>query len=284
MSDGPEGQTPPPPPSDGTPDAAPPPGAAPQPGAPPAAGTEKKKEGLSTIAWIGIGCGVLIVVMFAGCVAMGAMGLSWLRGRVAEFEADPAMASARIVVQTNPELELVASDDEARTLTVRNRETGETVTVDLQDIQQGRIRFESGDEEITMGFEEGAAEGEGSFAIRKKAGDTQFQVGAGGEENIPEWVPRYPDVAPAGTYFSRSGGEIAGGFTLETEDSLDDVIAFYAEALEDAGFTETSRTTSEVQGSRHASLSAESEGRTVSVVTSSQGAATQVVVTFSGEA
>lgn len=265
-------------PAGGAPDA---PGAGPGTGeAEKAAGGDAEKKGLSPLAWVGIGCGTLVVLFFAGCVVAGYMGMAWLGGIVGEFEDNPAMASAKMIVRTNPELELVSSDDEAGTLTIRNRETGETVTVDLQQIEEGRIRFESADEEITLGVESGE-EGEGGFTVEDKEGETRFRVGAGGDADIPDWVPRYPDVQPSGTSLMRSGDELNGGFTLETEDSVEDVIAHYREALEEAGFTESSYTTSQSGDRRNANLVAESGDRQVGIMASSDADTTQVVVTFS---
>lgn len=222
-------------------------------------GEGSEKKGLSPIAWVGIGCGGLAVLFFAGCLVAGYMGMAWIDGIVGEFADNPAMASAKMVVRTNPELELVSSDDEAGTLTIRNRETGEILTVDLEQIEQGRIRFETSDQD----------------------GETQYRIGSGSDEDIPDWVPRYPGVAPTGTSLMQSGGEISGGFSLETDDSVDDVISYYREALETAGFTETAHTTSQSGGTRNANLVAESGDRQVTVTATSDDGATQVVVAFS---
>lgn len=273
MPEGTDSTPVPPPPDDSRAEAGP--------AADPQGATEgAEKKGLSTLAWVGIGCGSLVVLTFAGCMVAAYMGMAWLGGVVQEFEENPAMASAKLIVRTNPELELVSSDDEAGTLTIRSRETGEMVTVDLDQIEQGRIRFESGGEEVTLGVEEGE-EGEGALTVRGKEGEAEFRVGGGGEENIPAWVPRYPEVEPAGTFFSQSGGEVSGTFTVETDDSVDDVIAFYRDALEEAGFTETAYTTSQAGGTRNANLVAESGNRQVGVMASSDDGTTQVVVTFS---
>lgn len=273
MTDGPE-QTPP----------SPPPGAPQGSTPPPPAGTAAKKKGLSPLAWVGIGCGGLLILGLIAFVIAAALGLSWLGGQVDEFEDNPAMASAKMLVRVNPELELVEADDEAGTLTVRNKETGEVVTVGLDEIEEGRIRFESGDgEEITVGLEEGE-EGEGAFTVRDQEGKTRMRIGAGGEEDIPAWVPRYPDVEAQGTYYSESGGEVSGGFTFETEDSVDDVVAYFEEAFADAGLEESSRTSSSAGGTRYSNLTAEGDGRTVSVMATGEEGATQVVVSFSAPA
>lgn len=248
---------------------------------PPPAGATPKKKGLSPLAWVGIGCGGLLLLAIIAFVIAGAIGLSWLGGKAKEFEDNPAMASAKMMVRMNPELELVEADDEAGTLTIRNKETGEVMTVGLDEIEEGRIRFESEDgEEITIGMEEGE-EGEGAFTVRDESGNTRMRIGAGGEQDIPVWVPRYEGAEAQGTYFSESGGEISGGFSFESGDSVDEVLANFAEAFEDAGLQETGRSSSQVGEGRYGNLNAEGGGRTVGVMATSEGETTQVVVTYS---
>lgn len=252
------------------------------PPSPPPAGATPKKKGLSPLAWVGIGCGGLLLLAIIAFVVAGAIGLSWLGGKAKEFEDNPAMASAKMMVRMNPELELVESDDEAGTLTIRNKETGEVMTVGLDEIEEGRIRFESEDgEEIIIGMEEGAEEGEGAFTVRDEEGNTRMRIGAGGEEDIPEWVPRYEGAAAQGTYYSESGGEVSGGFSFETADPVDDVLAYFAEAFAEAGLEETGRTTSQAAGARYGNINAEGGGRTVGVMATGEGETTQVVVSYS---
>lgn len=248
---------------------------------PPPAGAAPKKKGLSPLAWVGIGCGGLLLLAVIAFAIAGAVGLSWLTGKAKEFEDNPAMASAKMMVRMNPELELVEADDEAGTLTIRNKETGEVMTVGLDEIEEGRIRFESEDgEEITLGMEEGE-EGEGAFTVTDEEGNTRMRIGAGGEEDIPEWVPRYEGAEPQGTYFSQTDGEVSGGFSFETGDSVDDVLAYFAEAFAEAGLEETGRSSSQVGEGRYGTINGEGGGRTVGVMATSEGETTQVVVSYS---
>lgn len=269
MTNGPM-QTPPPPPTGGTP-----PGATP---APPA-----KKKGLSPLAWVGIGCGVIILLAIIAMVVAGAIGLHWLGGKAKEFQENPAMATAKMMVKADPDIELVEADDDAGTITVRNKKTGEVMTVGLDEIKEGKISFESNGEKMTMGVEEGE-DGKGALTVTDKEGKTQFRVGAGGEENIPDWVPRYRGVEPQGTYYSSSGGEINGGYSFETSDSVDDVVDYYRDALSDAGMTETGSSTSTAGGTRISNLSYEGGGRTVGLLVTSDGDKTNAIVSFSAKA
>lgn len=260
--------TPPPPPTGGTPYGATPP--------PPA-----KKKGLPPLAWVGIGCGALVLLVVIALAIAAAMGLSWLGGKAKEFEDNPAMAAAKLMVQANPEVELVEADDEAGTLTIRNKETGEVMTVGLDQVEQGRITFESDGETVTMGMEEGE-DGEGAFTVRDKEGKATFRVGAGGEDDIPAWVPRYEGVELQGTYFSSSGGEVSGGYSFETSKAPNDVLDWYRSALEEEGLSQTGSSNSSAGGSTFSNLTYEADGRTASVVvTGEEGGTTNVVVSYS---
>jgi VCBS repeat-containing protein len=260
-------QTPPPPPTGGPAYGAAPPSPA-------------KKKGLSPLAWVGIGCGVIVVLGLIVMVVAGALGMRWLGGKAKEFEANPAMAAAKLMVKANPEVELVEADDEAGTLTVRNKKTGEVVTVNLDEVEEGRISFEADGETTTMGMEKGE-DGEGSFTVRGADGKTRLRVGAGGEEDLPGWLPRYEGVTPQGTYFSASGGTVNGGYSFETADSVDDVIGYFRDELEDAGMTETGNSNTTSGSSRFSNVSYEGDGRTVTLVVTSDGDETNVIVSYS---
>ncbi len=255
-------QTPPPPPGGGS---AYTPGTAPQ------------KKGLSPLAWVGIGCGVILLI---GIVVAGVLG--WFAvSKAKEFAENPEMNAAKLIVRANPDVELVESDDEAGTLTIRNVETGEVTTVDVSEVKEGRLRFtdEEG-QEVSMGVEEGE-DGQGAFTLRDREGNETFRVGSGGEENIPEWVPRYEGVTVEGTMMNRTAEETSGAFNFETEDSVDTVLEHYKEALEQEGLTLTGQSDNRAGNGRFANLTFEADGRTVNVVVTTDGGLTNTVVTYS---
>ena len=142
-------------------------------GAPPV--PPKKK--VSPLVWVALGCVGLIVV--AGIITF-ATGAFFFKKVADKFEKNPAMAAAEMLVKMNPDVELVESDADAGTLTIRDKKTGEVVTVDMKDIEKGNIKFKKGNEEstITLGSsgEEGALtvtgkDGTATFRARAKAGE-----------------------------------------------------------------------------------------------------------------
>ena len=111
-------------------------------------GVARKKT--SVWAWVAIGC-VGIVVF--GAVAVGA-GLWWV-GRKAKAMAEDPTAVVEMIAAMNPDIEIVDRDAGNGKVTVRNKQTGETVTVDLDDIRQGKISFSSDEgEEATMSLDQ----------------------------------------------------------------------------------------------------------------------------------
>lgn len=51
------------------------------------------------------------------------------------------LEAAKHLLQANPDLEVANSDATAGTVTIRNKKTGETVTLSVEDIKQGRFKM-----------------------------------------------------------------------------------------------------------------------------------------------
>ena len=246
--------------------------------------TAQKKK-FSPIAWVMIGClGLLILV--GGCFAVttffAAKKAKDVFGVVADdFKDNPAMAAAEMFVKLNPELDLVESDDEAGTLTIRNRQTGEIATLDVSDVQEGRISFEQDGEEVTFGVSEDDS-GAGQITISGGDDETTIQMGTGGEGDWPEWLEPYPGTRPQSAYSTRTPDGLTGAFSMETDDSVGDVMDFYQEALADLGM-EPSVSNFSGPGGEGASLNAQTEDpqRSVGITINRQeGGPTNIVVTF----
>lgn len=239
-----------------------------------------EKKGMSPWAWVAIGCGVLVVLVF---VVLSA-GV-WFAGKkikdVAErFEDNPAKAAAEMVVKVNPELELVESDDDSGTMTIRFKETGEVATFDYSDIQEGRISFESA--EGKMSFDVTGAESGSLVTVETDEGEARFGVGDEAAE-MPAWLPAYPGAAsPESTYTASMEGMESGAFGFETADPPAAIFAYYRSQLEAAGFDIQEHTTSQGGTVMGGLLSATSESpeRSVNVVIGREGDTSQVSLQY----
>ncbi len=210
---------------------------------PPPGAPQPPKKGLGPLAWIGIGCGVIVVV---GFVVMAAGAYLFKTKVVDPFKANPGLAAAKLVVQANPDLELVSADDKAQTLTVHNKKTNETVTMNLDDVKNGRFKFSS--------------DGKGSASVDisqqgvtvnskdEKGQESTFVAGAGAPKDLPSWVPVYPGATVTGGMSSKNGQATSQLVSLSTNDSADRVIAFYSDQLKNNGLTVLQPTTLAVGG------------------------------------
>ena len=107
------------------------------------------KKGLPVWAWIGIGCGALMILVLV--VATGRIvAADKVKDVAADLEQNPARTIARGIIMANPELEEVSADDEAGTITIRNTKTGEIITVNYDDIAEGKLSFSTDKGEITV--------------------------------------------------------------------------------------------------------------------------------------
>src|SRR5712691_1946207 len=124
-------------------------------------GMPEPKKGGKLLIGIVIGCGGLIIVGILVFV-LGGFFL-WNKAKQAGLDPDliekkPALAIAKMMVAANPDVELVSVDDEKGLITVKDKKTGKTMTVNLEEAQQGKITFKDDDknEEVTL-----EAKGEG---------------------------------------------------------------------------------------------------------------------------
>jgi hypothetical protein len=148
------------------------------------------------------------------------------------MERNPGLATARAIVKLNPELEEVAVDEEAGTITVRNTKTGEEITVDFEDLKEGKLSFSSGDTSVTIDTSE-----EG-VSISGEEGGERLELSTGNQvtEDVPEWVPVWPDAELEGRSTMRHSGGLNGGFQLVAPVTTAEAVEFYRERLDAAGF------------------------------------------------
>lgn len=195
-----------------------------------------RTKGLSTLAWIGIGCGTLVVIIAVVMVVLGLFAAKKIQDVAGDldFEGNPEMAAARLLVRMNPEVEEVAADEEAGTLTIRHKPSGETVTVSIEDLKSGRFTFTTDEGKVTIGAE-GSIE-DGTISVTK--GDETWKLKTGVETTgeLPSWVPVVFGAEPESPHVVQSDGRISGGFQLAPSEPVAAVVEAYRSELEAAGF------------------------------------------------
>src|SRR4028119_1932331 len=107
---------------------------------PPPPGAPLSRAGICPLSCVGIGAGPILLL---GILAVGVGGYIFKKKVVDPATENPTMAAAEMIVRMNPDLELVSTDRENGTLTVKNKKDGEVVTLNASDIENGNFSIET---------------------------------------------------------------------------------------------------------------------------------------------
>jgi len=239
-----------------------------------------ERKGLHPLAWVGIGCGVILVIVVVAMMIGGFFLARTVKDVAGDFENNPGLAAAKLIVKASPELEEVETDEDAGTMTIRNTKTGELITVNFEDIKEGRFSWTADGDEVTVDLSEAE---DGTIKIESSDGEGfALTTGAAVTEEIPEWVPVYPGSEPETRGTMTTNDSINGNFSLSTDDTVAEVLEFYRNKLKEVGFQVTVNTYSggDNEGAMINSV-LEAENRNVIVVIGRDGGSTTVNVTYS---
>lgn len=203
---------------------------------PPPPGAAPAKKPVSPLVWVALGCGVLLIVVLLILVLGGFLVARKVKQIAGDFSDNPAMVAAKLIVAANPDLEVVSADEGAETITLRNKKTGEEITVDLEDVKKGRIHFKT-EEGKEVNVDVGEA-GDGSV-LRVESDEGHVVIGEAGAAQLPEWLPTYPGVSLRGTMSGSSRESTSGVWGFESSDPPHKVLDFYQRELEGKGFEVT---------------------------------------------
>ena len=245
--------------------------------APPAGPVTVQKT--SALVWIVGGCGALVVL----AAIAGGLTMYYLAHKAKQFAhgvgRNPALAAAKMMAAVNPDVEVVSTDEDKGTITVRDKKTGKLLTVNLQDAQKGKFVFEQDGQKVEV-----QAHGEGDKgSLELKSSEGSVKLGTDGK--MPDWLPAYPGTAPKSLFSTQTPKGSSGSFGFTTYDSIEQVVHYYEDALKKAGLTVKPSQTMQVSGKTTLGIVTGEEGNKRSVMvnaTPSEGA-TSVAITFSAQ-
>ncbi len=189
----------------------------------------------SPLVWILVAVVGLFVLLGIGLVGAGMFVVHKARQAGLDPElmrTNPGLATAKLLAATNPDLEVVSTDEGNGRITVRQKSTGKTMTVTFDQMKHGRFTFrEDGKDAVTLD-----AHGDGQTgSLQMKSGSESLNIGAN-QATLPSWIPAYPN-AKAQSNFSMNGKNgTAASFQFQTQDAAKDVLAFYQNGLKQNGF------------------------------------------------
>lgn len=233
---------------------APPPGMAP---VPPARKT-------SPLVWVLV---IILGLFFLGFVSVVGFGF-FVAHKVKEAGIDPdlwrrnpGLAVGKILAATNPNVEVVKSDEGAGTVTIRDKRTGKETTMTFDQARNGQFSITADDD---------------------KGGTATMQFGgAAKNSDLPSWVPKYPGSESTSTFAMRgSGADLAegGSFAFTTSDSSDKVLNFYKDKAQDLGL-KVKLTTTTGDGAMFVATE-DGDKRSLTVIVGGNDGKTTVSVTY----
>ena len=236
------------------------------------------------LLWVAVGCGALVLVGIVVVVALGGFAFFTAKKAVEEFGDNPAQVIAEMAVRADPNLELVSSDPERGVMTVKNLQEEKEYEISFEDLAEGRVSWQVDGEEYS--FDAGATEeGGGQMVVTGPEGNTTTFGATESLENVPDWVPVYPNATETNSSFSMATDTESSGILVSaSDDSLDQVAGYYESTAEEMGYT-VSKTTFSTNGQNMVSLSCEdSDGRTLQITnaTDDQGKV-QTTIQYNGK-
>ena len=244
----------------------------------PVSGVKRKT---SPIVWILVA--VLGLFMLFGIAVVGGGFLLLHKAKQAGLDPDlmrnnPGLATAKLLAATNPDLEVASTDEGKGLITIRQKSTGKTMTVNFDELKRGKITFrEDGKEAVTL-----EAHGVGDTgSLQLKSGSESLTMGAN-QAAIPSWIPAYPNAKPTGTFSMNTKEGTSASFQFQTADAPKDIVAFYERELKHNGFRINASATSDTGGSTSGLVSGDDEAnkRTVLVTIGNDQKGTTVGVTY----
>jgi hypothetical protein len=183
----------------------------------------------------------------------------FVANKIHNAASNPALAAAKLMAAANPDVEILSSDERAGTVTFKDKKDGKVVTLNFDQLKQGKLIFEQDGKKVTMD-----ASGDGI----KIAGDdgSTVRIGSGASSKLPEWLPNYPGANTQGSFAMQGSAESAATVSFTTKDSVDQIASFYQDAFKKAGLSASANMMQQDGKNSGGMISAESSDKKRSAV------------------
>ena len=188
------------------------------------------------LIWI-VGGVVVVVLGFTAMCGIGGF-LLMHKAKEAGFDGsllskNPGYAAAKMVATLNKDVDVISTDDSTGTIKVRDNKTGQTTTLRFDPATKRMVVTDGEGKQSTVSIT-----GDGDkTALNIQSADGAVKFSAGGDNQMPAWVPVYPGSTPKGTFSAQNKGASQSGFSFKTTDAAAKVIGYYEDQLKSSGFT-----------------------------------------------
>jgi hypothetical protein len=171
----------------------------------------------SPIVWILLIVGGLFLLVVLGVVGTGMFFLHKARQAGLDPEllrSNPGLAISKLAAASNPDIQVMDTNDREGTITVRDRKTGKVSKLTFDQVKNGQF----------------------SLRVQEDGKDSSLNFGTSTAAKLPSWVPAYPGAEMKGGFSAHTSGADgdAGNVTFTTSDSADAVRSFYENKAREA--------------------------------------------------
>ena len=150
------------------------------------------KKKISPWFWVTVGLGAVLAILLMVIVAGGLF--VWYKVRQAGLDPEmmqrnPALAVAKIVAATNPNVEVLGVDEKKGVIRVREKSSGKIMTMNFEDAKQGK--FVGG---VGTGLLVGAG-GHAQMAADETGGGGEHRIGRAAQVAVHQHHERHADGA-----------------------------------------------------------------------------------------
>ena len=233
-----------------------------------------KKSG--ALKWILIGVGGFLLVCVLALVGLGFFVVN--KAKQAGIDPDlikrnPALATAKLAIAANPNVEMVSADEGRQEVTIRDKQTGKPMTMSFDQAKNGKFVFkEDGKAAVTISGANGT--------IEMKSADGSVKIG--GDVKLPVWVPEYPAAENQGSFSTQGKDGEGGSFAFKTKDPSGKVVKYYQDEFQATGLKVTTNLTSQGADATAGMLIAEGAAKkhTITVIVGQDSGETSVSVSY----
>jgi hypothetical protein len=195
------------------------------------------KKGMPIWGWLLIG---LFAFVFLAVFAVSVAGYFFFK-KAEQVARNPLSAIVQIAAAANPDLDVLDVNEATGKVTIRDKKTGKTVTIDGDAIKDGKI---------TIDTEDGHA-----------------VLGAGANVKTPGWVFVPADLKVVGGMSANSNDGAGGTVVFTSTQSIDSLKSYFEDQYKSGGFEQSVSSTSTTNGEQVIQLvfTHENRKRTVTI-------------------
>jgi hypothetical protein len=215
------------------------------------------------VVWIIGGCGGLVVL----AALVGGMAMYYVAHKVKQAAHNPALAVTRMLAAANPDVDVVSTDEDKGTITVRDKKTGKTTTLKFDPDKKTMVVTDENGKEATVRVNTDGDKG----TVEVQSADGNMKFGASASGQMPGWMPVYPGSSPTGTFSTQTKEGSQSSFTFKTRDAPAKVMSYYQDQLKSGGFSINMATNTPQGGMVMAEDSGKTRSLMITASSSSEG-------------